>query len=101
MLDPALAKILLSSCPSMRSFSNDDLVSKFPDAIMEIRKAIKACIEKYEPRLRNVRVEHVPDEENPLSLRYDITAQLFIEETKSKVWFETTLDSDGHVRVRG
>ena len=79
----------------------NDMVSAFPDAIFELRRAIKTSIEKFEPRLCRVKVEHIPDEENPLNLRYEITAQLVTGDESTNVWFETTLDSAGKVAVRG
>jgi type VI secretion system protein len=79
----------------------NDMVARFPDAIFELRRAIKTCIEKYEPRLARVKVDHIPDEENPLNLRYEITAQLISGDESANVWFETTLDSAGKVSVRG
>lgn len=79
----------------------NDLVTRFPQAILELKKCIKECIERYEPRLADIQVEHVPDEDNPLNLRYDITAQLVIDEKRTKVWFETVLDSAGRATIRG
>ncbi|MDH5692166.1 MAG: type VI secretion system baseplate subunit TssE [Gammaproteobacteria bacterium] len=79
----------------------NDLVTRMPDSIMELKREIKKCIEKYEPRLSRVKVNYVQDEDNPLNLRYEITAQLVLDDGKSDIWFETTLDSSGQVRVRG
>jgi type VI secretion system protein len=79
----------------------NDLAVTFPDAIFELRRVIKQCIEQYEPRLSRVKVEHVKDEENPLSLRYEITAQLNLGDENASVWFETTLDAQGRARIRG
>lgn len=78
----------------------NDLATRFPYAIIEIKNEIKACITKYEPRLVNVHVSHVQDEEEPLSLRFDITARLVTSERETSVWFETVLDSAGKVLVR-
>ncbi|MDH5228716.1 MAG: type VI secretion system baseplate subunit TssE [Gammaproteobacteria bacterium] len=79
----------------------NDMVSRFPDAIAELRREIKRCIEKYEPRLSRVRVVYIEDPDNPLSLRYEISAQLILDETKEEVWFETFLDASGQVKIRG
>ena len=78
----------------------NDLVTRFPDAIVELKREIMRCIEKFEPRLSRVRVNYVVDEENPLNLRYEINAQLVLDDGKTNVWFETTLDSSGKVAVR-
>lgn len=79
----------------------NDMASRFPDAILELRKEIKYCLEKYEPRLSQIRVEHVSDTDNPLALRYEISAQLVLDDGLSDIWLETTLNSMGKVSVRG
>lgn len=79
----------------------NDIASNFPDAIFELRRIIKISVEAYEPRLSSVKVDYVKDEENPLSMRYEITAQLNLGDESANVWFETTLDSAGRVKVRG
>jgi len=83
----------------------NDLVRQYPFAIKEIKREIKKCITKFEPRLSQVKVEHVFDETDPLSLRYDITACLSVdnhfEKKKTNIWFETILDAAGKVSIRG
>jgi type VI secretion system protein len=78
-----------------------DVVHSFPDAIGGMRKAIKACIEKYEPRLRRVNVKHVESPDEVLALRFEITGELVTEEDKASVWFETRIDRSGEVQVKG
>ena len=78
----------------------NDLVSRFPDAFLELTRAIRTCIEKYEPRLQNVRVQHVPDKGNAFELRFEINANLEVEGQKSRVWYETTMDPTGKAKVR-
>ncbi|MDH4273408.1 MAG: type VI secretion system baseplate subunit TssE [Gammaproteobacteria bacterium] len=79
----------------------NDMVSRFPDAIQELKKEIKFCLEKYEPRLSQIHVGHIADKANPLALRYEISATLMLDNEKSDIWFETTLNSMGKVSVRG
>lgn len=67
----------------------------------EIGKAIRLCIETYEPRLSRVQVRHIEDSDEPLTLRFEITAQLHIENDEAPVWLETTMEPGGRVRVRG
>jgi type VI secretion system protein len=50
-----------------------DLVHNFPGAIQVLQRAIRETILAYEPRLKQVAVKHVPSED-PLTLRYEITA---------------------------
>ena len=79
----------------------NDIASNFPDAIFELRRVIKQSIDNYEPRLSRVKVDYAKDEDKPLSMRYEITAQLSLGGENANVWFETTLDSQGRVKVRG
>lgn len=76
------------------------LVAHFPDAFLELTRAIRECIEKYEPRLQNVRVAHIPDKDNPFELRFEINANLEVEGQKNRVWYETTMDPMGKAKVR-
>jgi type VI secretion system protein len=79
----------------------NDLSVQFPQAIAEIQRSLKTSIENYEPRLKGVRIRHVPDEENPLTLRFEITAQLVTGGGVAAMRFETFLDPSGMVSVRG
>lgn len=79
----------------------NDLVTRFPDAIQELKREIKRQVEKYEPRLTRVRVNHIMDKDQPLSLRFEITAQLLVGDGTADIWFETMLDAAGRVRLRG
>ncbi len=51
-----------------------DLVHAFPGSIHTLQASICATIAKYEPRLRNVKVNHVADSD-PLVLKFEVTAQ--------------------------
>lgn len=78
-----------------------DIIHSFPDAVAGMRKAIKAAIERYEPRLRRVVVRSVESADDPLALHFEITGELVTEEEKASVWFETRIDSSGHVELKG
>jgi type VI secretion system protein len=78
-----------------------DMVHLFPDATAELRNGIKSAIEKFEPRLRRVNVKHAPDPDDPLSMRFEITAELVTDGDKAGVWFETRVNGDGGVSVKG
>src|SRR5512142_1667324 len=52
-----------------------DMVHSFPAGGVQLARAIRDTITEYEPRLRNVYVRHVPDEQD-LQLRFEISAQL-------------------------
>jgi len=78
-----------------------DLLHDFPDAIGGMRKAIKATIEKHEPRLKRVNVRHVESPDDPLGLHFEISAELVTEDEKATVQFSTRIDGLGHVGVKG
>ena len=78
-----------------------DLLHDFPDAIGGMRKAIKATIERHEPRLKRVNVRHVKTPDDPLALNFEISAELVTEDEKATVQFSTRIDGLGHVGVKG
>ena len=78
-----------------------DLFHSYPESVRDLEKSIRQTIQKYEPRLRGVRVSFIPQEEDILSLRFQIVAQLATAERKNSVLFETIVDSDGKISVKG
>ncbi len=79
----------------------NDLVGRFPDGLNLIRRAIRASIEQYEPRLRRVAVKQVVNEDDPLDLRFRISASMILEDRDEPVAFETLIGSSGQIQVRG
>jgi type VI secretion system protein len=77
-----------------------DLLYSYPESVKEIERTIRLAIQKYEPRLRGAKVSFVPQEEDLLSLRFQIVARLDTE-SKTQVFFETQIDSDGKVTIKG
>lgn len=75
-----------------------ELIHAFPDAIAMMAKAIRNSVQKYEPRLANVMIKHVPSELGDLTLRFEISATLV--DGKSRVKFETSLDTARKFEVR-
>ena len=79
----------------------NSLFTEYPDAVQALRRIIRASLEKYEPRLRRVTVRYLPDEENPLILRFEIKARLAMDDQDAPIRFETVVGDNGKVRVRG
>jgi type VI secretion system protein len=75
-----------------------DFLQTYPESVHEVERSIKRAIDKYEPRLTGTIVTFVPDEEETLILRFQITACL-TEEKGRKVLFETLVDSTGRIRI--
>lgn len=78
-----------------------DLTSGLPDTLRDLEQMIRNTIQKYEPRLKAVRVKLIPQEENMLAVSFQVVARLILEEEKDPVVFESVMDSDGRVTIRG
>lgn len=79
----------------------NSLFMQYPDAVLALRRIIKELLEKYEPRLRRINVRYLPDDENPLILRFEITAHLVSEGAAQPLRFETSVGDNGRVQVQG
>ncbi|MSN26935.1 MAG: type VI secretion system baseplate subunit TssE [Geobacter sp.] len=75
-----------------------DFLQTYPESVHEIERNIRNAIDKYEPRLSGASVTYVPDEEDALTLRFQIIASLTMEGGR-KVFFETVVDTDGRIRI--
>lgn len=74
-----------------------DVVHSFPAAYTQLAQAIRATIQEYEPRLRNVTVRHIPDD--GLTLRFEIAAQIAGPRGNRGVRFATTVRPGGRYDV--
>ena len=70
---------------------------ELPSSVDGLRKAIKAAVEKYEPRLRRVRVDHQEGETFSMRLTFILSAELI---GGQKVQFQTTFTSNELAEVR-
>jgi len=98
ILNTKQGNVLIAEDYGVPDFS--DFLNALPGSVREIEKTIRLAIQKYEPRLTAVRVSFIPQEEDPLSLRFQIFARLSAE-SKTQVFFETVVDSDGKIDIRG
>ena len=85
-----------------------DFLQNYPESVHKIEQDIKAAIDKFEPRLGQVLVTHVPDVDEGLSLRFQIVASLKQSsgypgpEHGRPVWqvfFETVIAANGRVHI--
>jgi type VI secretion system protein len=74
-----------------------DLSKLFPEAAEVWEHSIRDTIEKYEPRLTNVRVRHRPTD-NPLIIAFTIVARLTAGDGKP-IQLETQADHTGHFEI--
>jgi type VI secretion system protein len=78
-----------------------EISTRFPDSIADVQKAIRITIEKYEPRLKNVQIEHIGEGGDLQTLKFKITAQLADKKGRDSIYFETVIDPTGEVQLNG
>ncbi|ABB33525.1 type VI secretion system lysozyme-related protein [Geobacter metallireducens RCH3] len=76
-----------------------DFLQTYPDSVREIERSIRVAIQTYEPRLDGVRVAFIPQEDDVLALRFQITARI-TDDDGGTVRFETVVDTDGKIAVK-
>lgn len=74
--------------------------STMPHSLNSFIAAIRATIERNEPRLRNVRVVHRPTATHAGELRFEITAVVVDDDQRINVRFETVADDTGRMALR-
>jgi type VI secretion system protein len=89
-----------SAQPDLGMPSPSDITGASPNAVALVLKNLRSCIEKYEPRLRDVEISHVEGVEEVLTLRFQVTARLETAPDGSSISFDTVVDPGGHVRVQ-
>ncbi|MBU1754242.1 type VI secretion system baseplate subunit TssE [bacterium] len=71
----------------------------YPDSIELLRRSIKTTIEKYEPRLRNVRVDLQDADSMVFEATFKISAELQVEGEKGNIQFLSTISNTGKTSV--
>ncbi len=77
----------------------NDMIHRFPDAFDVMRGEIRQQIEKFEPRLRDVAVRHIPDEDQALRMVFGVSATLVLGERVQRVAIEAEVGDNGFIRV--
>ncbi|EPC00242.1 hypothetical protein L861_07035 [Litchfieldella anticariensis FP35 = DSM 16096] len=78
-----------SECaPGLGLLDFNDATLGVLDLKLNIQRAIRQCIERFEPRVRSVEVEPLPHNGDPLQLRFQVHATLDIGRESA----ETTID---------
>lgn len=75
-----------------------DCAEGSPEALDRIRRAIRTSIEMFEPRLRRVRITHLPVSDD-LNLHFGITGQLLMDREQVAVQFSTTVNPSGNATI--
>lgn len=82
--------------PDFTNFPGEDV----SDMARRLESMLKGGIEKYEPRLTNVRVAFEPKAEDNLSLRFKLEADMVRDrKTTVPVEFETVVLTNGQVKI--
>lgn len=76
-----------------------EIRSSMPKSVGGYEAAIRATIERHEPRLKNVRVRHSPHDET-MELRFEISALIMDEDGRRTIRFETYADAEGRMKVK-
>lgn len=66
----------------------------------EIEEDLTRAIERYEPRLKITSVRMVPDEKEPLSLRFELLGAVNVNERDVPVRLSTVVTPEGRIRVQ-
>jgi type VI secretion system protein len=73
-----------------------DVYRRMPDAAEELRRAVVATVERYEPRLRKVKAIRRDDAAATVRLEFTITAELV---GAGQVRFQTTFSPSGSATI--
>jgi len=78
-----------------------DLTAGAEDYISKLQDAIRATIEKYEPRLRRVRVAIQQEASTQQTLVFRVDAMMVARSGEHRVWYETSVRATGQFEVEG
>ncbi|EAS66186.1 type VI secretion system baseplate subunit TssE [Photobacterium angustum] len=69
------------------------------DLALQIKLAIRHCLERYEPRLDKIDIQYVPNDESPLNIFFHITACINSRALHDSVRIDLMLDNSRKYRV--
>lgn len=70
------------------------------EGLTGVVRALRACIEKYEPRLTGVEVTYVKGEDEVLTLRFQVTAKVITSKSGTTISFDTLVDPSGRIKLQ-
>ena len=97
----ALLNTRIGSAPTAPAYGVvdfTDLVQAFPMSITMLSSSIRTTILAFEPRLKNVNVRHLPDEDL-LMLKFEISGQLADGKERGTLRFRTEVSPSGQVTL--
>ncbi len=82
----------------MPDFTN--MVRSFDDMTCDTLAAdIKSVLEKYEPRLTDVRIEVLPRDDKVLKMKFKVEGKLRLSRGNMEISFETIVDPEGRIEL--
>lgn len=87
------------SCPELGLFDFNDASSGSFDLGVRIKTGIKACIERFEPRLSHIDIRVLHDSACPFSLRFHIHGKINVKTAQEMIEIDLILDSNRTYRV--
>ncbi len=99
LLNSKQGTTLMDDAYGMPDFT--DLTVLFPDSVRDIERSISETMQRYEPRLSQVKVDFVFQDEESLSLRFQIHAVLKTDENEMSVTLESAIDTNGKMKING
>ena len=88
-----------ASVPELGLLDFNDATLGTYDLNIQIRSAIRRCIEHYEPRVKRVEVVALPKGPDPLQLRFQVTVYLKVGSQDDKTTIDLLLDDKRYYRV--
>ena len=74
-------------------------VSRGYESVQKMQDDIRSSIEKYEPRLTDIDVRFVPDEDKPFTMHFDIVAKVVTDHGVTPTVFHSIVETSGEVKL--
>ena len=87
------------SAPELGLIDFNDATLGSHDLALQIKLAIRQCLEKYEPRLDQLDIRYMPDSDSPLNILFHITASIKASALHESVRIDLLLDNNRKYRV--
>jgi type VI secretion system protein len=86
--------------PDLGMPSPSEITRGGADGVERIIRGLRACVEKYEPRLAGIDVVHLDSENEYLTLRFTVTARIANSKDETYISFDTLVDPSGRIKVQ-
>lgn len=87
------------SSPELGLADFNDVAMSENDVELSIRRGIRHCLEKYEPRIFDIDICAIPDSTTSLALRFQIVASVYLGSLCQKVHINLLFDNNKQYRV--